>query len=161
MTETISGIERCVTDFSYWEAQEPSLFQHDRECLGIYQLKQTEETREFRFMPFRYLEKKGIALTRANYNLVYVAPLEGMGLEEIYTKYNVAHPDDYTGHSLSVSDVVVLNRDGAVSAYYVDSIGFRKVPGFAQEIGQALISGTGDERDGQEKEGTDEQCTGL
>ncbi len=49
-------------------------------------------------------------------------------LESIYERFNLHHPDDFRGHSLSVSDVVVLREDGRVQAYYVDSFGFTQVP---------------------------------
>lgn len=100
----------------------------------IYQLKDVEETRDFRFMAMDYLEMKGIAVTKGNYDLVYTAPLEtGMNLERIFEKFNFDRPADFTGHSLSVSDVVVLHQDGQEKSYYTDSIGFREVPEFAIE----------------------------
>ena len=64
-------------------------------------------------MNMDYLEKEGIPVSRENYTLVYSGELkEGMSLEDIYTQFNVDHPADFTGHSLSVSDVVVLHQDG-------------------------------------------------
>lgn len=51
-------------------------------------------------------------------------------LEELYAKFNVSRPDDFTGHSLSVSDIVALRQNGVVSCHYVDSIGFQELPGF-------------------------------
>ena len=70
---------------------------------------------------------------RANYELVYSAPLApGTSLEDIYTRFNIDHPKDFKGHSLSVSDVVVLHQDGQDAAHYVDSAGFRQVPEFLQ-----------------------------
>ena len=51
-------------------------------------------------------------------------------MEQLYQKFNFARPTDYHGHSLSVSDVIMLNQDGKISAHYVDSIGFKELPGF-------------------------------
>lgn len=51
-------------------------------------------------------------------------------LEQLYQKFNCAQPMDYHGHSLSVSDVILLNQAGKISAHYVDSIGFRELSGF-------------------------------
>lgn len=100
----------------------------------IYQLKDIEETRYFRFMALDYLEMKGIAVSKDNYDLAYSAPLEtGMNLERIFEKFNLDRPTDFTGHSLSVSDVVVLHQNGQEKSYYTDSIGFREVPEFAIE----------------------------
>ena len=71
---------------------------------------------------------------RANYELVYSAPLAPeTSLEDIYTRFNIDHPKDFKGHSLSVSDVVVLHQDGQDAAHFVDSVGFREVPEFLQE----------------------------
>ena len=71
---------------------------------------------------------------RANYELVYSAPLAPeTSLEDIYTCFNIDHPKDFKGHSLSVSDVVVLHQDGQDAAHFVDSVGFREVPEFLQE----------------------------
>ena len=66
--------------------------------------------------------------------LAYSAPLAPeTSLEDIYTRFNIDHPKDFKGHSLSVSDVVVLHQNGQDTAHYVDSVGFRQVPEFLQE----------------------------
>ena len=102
---------------------------------GIYQLKDTEATRDIRFMAMDYLEMKGVSVSKGNYELVYTGELvEGMSLEDIYTKFNIDHPADFTGHSLSVSDVVVLHQDGQNTSHYVDAMGYREVPEFTKEI---------------------------
>ena len=102
---------------------------------GIYQLKDTEETRDIRFMAMDYLEMKGIPVSKENYTLVYIGELEeGMSLEDIYTRFNIDHPADFAGHSLSVSDVVVLHQDGENTSHYVDSVGYREIPEFTKEL---------------------------
>ena len=71
---------------------------------------------------------------KANYELVYSAELTpGTYLEDIYTRFNIDHPKDFKGHSLSVSDVVVLHQNGQDTAHYVDSFGYKSVPEFLQE----------------------------
>ena len=73
-------------------------------------------------------------LIRQNYELVYSAELTpGTSLEDIYTRFNIDHPKDFKGHSLSVSDVVVLHQNGQDAAHYVDSFGYKEVPEFLQE----------------------------
>ena len=85
-------------------------------------------------MGLDYVEKKGITVTRADYDLSYAAPLtEKDTLDGIYERFNIQRPADFTGHSLSVSDVVVLNDGSTVKAYYVDSIGFAELPEFFKE----------------------------
>ena len=112
----------------YAKAQEP-----DRDSFSIYQLKRGDETRDLRFEPYDRLTAAGHAVDPANYDLIYSAPLApGTSLEAIFTRFNIDHPKDFKGHSLSVSDVVVLHQNGQDTAHYVDSIGFRQTPEFLQ-----------------------------
>ena len=106
----------------------------DKDTFSIYQVKGGDETRDFRFEPYDRLQAAGNVVDRANYELVYSAPLAPeTSLEDIYTRFNIDHPKDFKGHSLSVSDVVVLHQDGQDAAHFVDSVGFREVPEFLQE----------------------------
>ena len=101
---------------------------------GIYQITERDPEHDYRFMGLDYVEKKGITVTRADYDLIYAAPLtEKDTLDGIYERFNIQRPADFTGHSLSVSDVVVLNDGSTVKAYYVDSIGFAELPDFFKE----------------------------
>ena len=98
---------------------------------SIYQLRSGDETRDYRFEPYDRLQAAGRLVDPANYDLVYTAPMEsGTTLEDIYRTFNIDHPKDFTGHSLSVSDVVVIRRDGRQEAHYCDSFGFQEVPEF-------------------------------
>ena len=115
--------------------REEQLLFGSEDRFGIYQLKDTEGARDIHFMGMDYLESKGIAVTKENYDLLYTAPLEeGTSLEDIYTHFNIAHPADFRGHSLSVSDVVVLHQNGEITSHYVDSFGYREVPEFTKEL---------------------------
>ena len=115
----------------YAKAQEAEA---DKDTFSIYQLKQGDETRDFRFEPYDRLQAAGNVVDKANYELVYSAPLAPeTSIEDIYTRFNIDHPKDFKGHSLSVSDVVVLHQNGQDTAHYVDSVGFRQVPEFLQE----------------------------
>ena len=115
--------------------REEQLLFGSEDRFGIYQLKDTEEARDIHFMGMDYLESKGIAVTKENYDLIYTAPLEeGTSLEDIYTRFNIAHSADFRGHSLSVSDVVVLHQNGEITSHYVDSFGYREVPQFTREL---------------------------
>lgn len=106
----------------------------EKDTFSIYQLKQGEETRDFRFEPYDRLQAAGNVVDKANYELVYSAELTpGTSLEDIYTRFNIDHPKDFKGHSLSVSDVVVLHQNGQDTAHYVDSFGYKNVPEFLQE----------------------------
>ena len=115
----------------YAKAQEAEA---DKDTFSIYQLKQGDETRDFRFEPYDRLQAAGNTVDKANYELVYSAELTpGTSLEDIYTRFNIDHPKDFKGHSLSVSDVVVLHQNGQDAAHYVDSFGYKEVPEFLQE----------------------------
>ena len=126
-------------------SREMQLLYGNESRFGIYQLKDTEETRDFRFMAMDYLEMKGIPVSKENYTLVYTGELkEGMSLEDIYTRFNIDRPVDFTGHSLSVSDVVVLHQDGENTSHYVDSVGYRAIPEFTKEL--SVFSETREEK---------------
>ena len=115
--------------------REAQLLFGSEDRFGIYQLKDTEEASDIHFMGMDYLESKGIAVTKENYDLLYTAPLEeGTSLEDIYTRFNIERPADFRGHSLSVSDVVVLHHNGENTSHYVDSFGYREVPEFTKEL---------------------------
>ena len=112
----------------------------DKDTFSIYQLKQGDETRDFRFEPYDRLQAAGNVVDKSNYELVYSAELTpGTSLEDIYTRFNIDHPKDFKGHSLSVSDVVVLHQNGQDAAHYVDSFGYKEVPEFLQEKQPQLI----------------------
>ncbi|WP_343214353.1 YodL domain-containing protein [Flavonifractor sp. An92] len=105
--------------------------QEQGNTFAIYQLKGGPETRDYRFEAYESLQEAGLAVDRQNYDLVYTAPLDGKTtLEDIYRTFNLDRPADFTGHSLSVSDVVVLNHSGKEEAHYCDSFGFTPVPEF-------------------------------
>ena len=101
---------------------------------SIYQLKGGNETLDYRFEPLDSIHRNGLSVKSENYELVYEAPLtEKDDSESIYTRFNVDRPADFTGHSLSVSDIVVLHQDGKDTAHYCDRVGFSEVPEFLQE----------------------------
>ena len=104
------------------------------DSFSIYQLKGGDETLDYRFEPLDSIHRNGLSVDPANYELVYTAPLtERDSLESIYTRFNMDRPADFTGHSLSVSDIVVLHQDGKDTAHYCDRFGFSQVPEFLQE----------------------------
>ena len=130
-----SAIESIsIDDFEQLqEAAEQTATQPER-SFSIYQLKGGEETRDYRFEPLDRLRAVGLDVQRDNYELVYSAPLaDEESLEDIYRRFNIDHPADFTGHSLSVSDIVVLRNGDTETAHYCDSFGFTKVPEFLQQ----------------------------
>lgn len=105
------------------------------DCYAIMQLKRTDETFYERFMSRLELERIGKEPNIDHYEVVYVAPMESSEpqtvlLESLYEKFNLYHPEDFRGHSLSVSDIIALKQNDVVSCHYVDSIGFKELPQF-------------------------------
>lgn len=147
--------------------REAQLLYGDTGKYGIYQLKDNPELRDFHFAGTAELLKRGILsddfkeIQPENYNLVYAGELsdiqgqsQGEKLNALFEKFNIDHPADYKGHSLSVSDIVVLHENGENSAHFVDSFGFTELPDFVrglegvkeQEAGKAEKGLTNEEK---------------
>ena len=113
--------------------KESRLFDGNGEYYVIYQLKKSEE-RTYQFMGMREASNFGFEIHGEDYELIYS---DRLGMEDtlnfLYEKFNINHPQDFTGHSLSVSDVVVMRKNGESKAYYVDSFGFTELPEFIHE----------------------------
>ncbi len=109
--------------------------QNPADSYCIYQLRRDPELAELRYMNSQYLREHGLEPAFDHYEAVYSGSLPSDGdtearLDDLYMKFNTAHPQDFTGHSLSVSDIVVLKQQGSVSSHYVDSVGFVQLPAF-------------------------------
>ena len=104
-----------------------------RDKFIIYQLKEGPEARNYIFEPLERLEAMGLTVDRDNYREIYSGPLSDKDtLSSLYERFNINHPEDYRGHSLSVSDVIALQRDGHLTFHYVDSFGIVELPEFAE-----------------------------
>ena len=119
MKEKLAGSEATKEMLQEYGAAEQA-----EDTFTIYQLKD-DVPADYHFRSLERLREKGLAVDPANYEKIYTAPLTpGMGLERIFEKFNFDRPEDFKGHSLSVSDVVVLHQNGQDTAHYTDSIGF-------------------------------------
>ena len=106
----------------------------DGDSFAIYQLKDDDSLRYIRFEGLERLQAEGNKVDRDNYNLVYEAELKpGTSLDDLYYQFNMQHPEDFRGHSMSVSDIVVLHQGDEDKAFYVDRFGFTEVPEFLLE----------------------------
>ena len=127
--------------------KETQLLYGSSDKYGIYQLKDNPELRDFHFAGTAELLKRGILsddfkeIQPENYNLVYAGELsdiqgqsQGEKLNALFEKFNIDHPADYKGHSLSVSDIVVLHENGENSAHFIDSFGFTELPDFVRGL---------------------------
>ena len=133
--QRIKGRVPCMDADTVRKMREFVFLGNEHDSFAIYQLKRTDATTDLRFMNFDWLERKGLVPNMDNYDLVYADTLHQTGsqierLESLYETFNVRHPEDFMGHSLSVSDIVALKQNGVVSCHYVDSIGFRELPNF-------------------------------
>jgi antirestriction protein ArdC len=116
---------------------ENSFLNNPADAFAIYQLKRTEETRDFRFEPLERLQAVGLTVERDNYELVYTdgfAKFEGTRdrLEDLFDRFNNDRPEDFHGHSLSVSDIIALKQRGKVSYHYVDRFDFAELQSFTR-----------------------------
>ena len=119
MKQELAGNEATKEMLHEYGAKE-----QDENTFTIYQLKDDVPV-DYHFRSLERLQENGLAVDPANYEKIYTAPLTpDMGLERIFEKFNFDRPEDFKGHSLSVSDVVVLHQNGTDTAHYTDSIGF-------------------------------------
>lgn len=114
---------------------EKAFLDNPADSFAIYQLRDNDDTVQLHYMNSEYLEKKGLSIQKENYAAVYAGDLDRKGdtqdkLNELYETFNIRRPEDFRGHSLSVSDIVALKQNGVVSCHYVDSWGFKELPGF-------------------------------
>lgn len=101
----------------------------------IYQLRDDPALADILFMSSHYLAKHGREPDFGDYAAVYSGTLPSGGitedkLDDLFVKFNTGHPGDFTGHSLSVSDIIALRQGGVVTCHYVDSVGFKELPAF-------------------------------
>lgn len=105
------------------------------ERYGIYQIQNDSSGQDYKFMNLDFAQSHGYTVNQNDYALIYSDKLyPAETLDSLYEKFNINHPADFRGHSLSVSDVVVMNRGGEVKAFYVDSVGFQELPDFYQQL---------------------------
>ena len=112
-----------------------AFLERSTDTYAILQLRDIEDTKYERFEPYSALQRQGKEPEIDHYDVVYLAPLppfqdRELLLEQIFARFNFDHPEDFRGHSLSVSDIVALKAGGVVSFHYVDSVGFVELPGF-------------------------------
>lgn len=126
---------RGVVTLSEQADTEKLFLENPQDAFLIYQIRRGGELDAYRFMNYDYLQSKGVTPERSGYDAIYTGGFMDYGnartnLDMIYQRFNVDHPADFKGHSLSVSDIVALKQNGVVSCHYVDSIGFRELPNF-------------------------------
>ena len=143
---SIAQIERSLNTREAVSVPAENVFQSntpeepDSDRYEIYQLTADPANAKLLFTSYDGVHADGMTINRSNYELKYSAPLTpDTTLDSIYVQFNINRPADFTGHSLSVSDIVVLHRNGQDTAHYVDSIGFADVPEFLTEQTQENV----------------------
>ena len=143
---SIAQIERSLNTREAVSVPAENVFQSntpeepDSDRYEIYQLTADPANAKLLFTSYDGVHADGMTINRSNYELKYSAPLTpDTTLDSIYDQFNINRPADFTGHSLSVSDIVVLHRNGQDTAHYVDSIGFADVPEFLTEQTQENV----------------------
>lgn len=120
--------ERLTARYADWDLEKLKMEygEDGQEAFSIYQLKSDE----YRFESYVRMRSKGYEPTAPDYEMIYTDELNGATLNDIYERFNMDHPKDYVGYSLSVSDVIVLIKDNKRMAYMVDSFGFKELPDY-------------------------------
>ena len=119
--------------------KEANLLLGTRRTFGIYQIRDDLPGENYAFMNMSFIESHGMQIKKEDYKLVYVGELSGnMSLDDIFEKFNIDRPEDFRGHSLSVSDIIVLNDGKKVTAHFVDSISFEQLDSFLNLEEQVL-----------------------
>lgn len=127
---------RAVLDrMQHQEERERAFLDHSADCFAIYQVKDDDALRDIRFESLDWLRSKGRTVECGNYDLVYTAPLPAAdsveaALDQLWYQFNNEHPADFQHPSMSVSDIIALNRGGVVTCHYCDSFGFAQLTDF-------------------------------
>lgn len=132
MSNIVENVKK-EADYALSKEEERKLLTSKEDYFGIYQLKKDHKFDLVRFLPCDFMEKHGVEAIKSNYNLIYVGKLtEGLSLDDIFFIFNADRPEDFHGHSLSVSDVVVLHENGRNLAYYVEPTYFLEMDYFLE-----------------------------
>ena len=130
--EEMKGTDKLSPDMS-----EQLFLEHSKDAFAIYQFKDDDELRDYRFEGLDLLKSRDLLVERDNYNFVYTEPFTQYAsqrdrFEEIWERFNNDHPADFKGHSLSVSDIVAIKQNGVVTYHYCDSYDFKELPQFGE-----------------------------
>ena len=144
------GVEREEWEEYIQREAEAIKFEQDfsngeKDGYALFQLKDGEELYGLRFASLKQIGGEQ-AVLKERYQCVYSAEFDLQNIDDkyeilnqIYDKFNIDHPEDFKGHSLSVSDVIAIRKNGETEAYYVDTVGFTELPQFLGETQNELV----------------------
>ena len=131
--DTAERVERVLHPERFKKTSEELMFGGE-ERFAIYQINHESKAMEYQFMGMDFVKSQGMEVTAGDYQCVYSGILQPSdNLDTLYSVFNQNHPADFRGHSMSVSDVVITNRNGDIRAFYVDSFGFTELPDFVKQ----------------------------
>ena len=131
--------ETIMTPEEKAKIKETLLLESDGNRYGIYQINSRQEERGYQFLSLEAAKEMGFTVDGKDYQMVYSERLrDATTLDNLFERFNIERPNDFTGHSMSVSDVIIMNRGGRLTAYYVDSFGFTELPDFVAQRAEML-----------------------
>jgi len=131
--------ETIMTPEEKAKIKETLLLESDGKRYGIYQINSGQEERGYQFLSLETAKEMGFTVDGKDYQMVYSERLrDATTLDNLFERFNIERPNDFTGHSMSVSDVIIMNRGGRLTAYYVDSFGFTELPDFVAQRAEML-----------------------
>ena len=133
------SMETAITPEEKMKIKETILLEGEGNRYGIYQINSRQEERGYQFLGLEAAKELGFTIHGKDYQMVYSERLRATTtLDNLYERFNIERPNDFTGHSMSVSDVIIMNRGGNLKAYYVDSFGFEELPDFIAQRAEVL-----------------------
>ena len=118
---------------------ERTLFARTDDSYAIYQYDHTDGDWGYEFMGFDFVENMGLSVDGQDYRIMYIGTLDQTEtLDTLFQKFNIDKPEDFEGHSMSTSDVIIMKQNGEMKAYYVDSVGFKELPEFVLQRANLL-----------------------
>ena len=136
--ESVSEKERDETEQED-RTNENSFFERTDDSYAIYQYDNTDGNWGYKFMGLSIISNMGLSVDGKDYRMIFMEQLhEHDSLDELYHRFNAERPEGFDGHSLSVSDVVIMKRNGEMKAYYVDDVGFSELPEFTKQREQII-----------------------
>ena len=133
------SLETVMTPEEKAKIKETLLLESDGNRYGIYQINSGQEERGYQFLSLETAKEMGFTVDGKDYQMVYSERLrDATTLDNLFERFNIERPNDFTGHSMSVSDVIIMNRGGRLAAYYVDSFGFTELPDFVAQRAEML-----------------------
>ena len=136
--ESVSEKERDETEQED-RTNENSFFERTDDSYAIYQYDNTDGNWGYKFMGLSIISNMGLSVDGKDYRMMFMEQLhEHDSLDELYHRFNAERPEGFDGHSLSVSDVVIMKRNGEMKAYYVDDVGFSELPEFTKQREQII-----------------------